>query len=106
MKGRFSLRVEERNNEDADDHGQRNPLRNFQSDEVFRVKVLDDELTPNPRDDDERAVDNRWIFLDQGQQSPDNNPHRNNPKYSPGQNYGDLGRYRDRRQNRVDGKDQ
>ena len=40
------------------------------------VQVLDEQLDADPRDDDERAVDERRIALDQRQQLPDHQPHR------------------------------
>src|SRR5262245_17066055 len=61
----FSSRVDQRNHENEDDDRQREPLRDFQRNVTFRVQVLDQELTPNPRDNDEGAVDDRRIFLDQ-----------------------------------------
>ena len=57
------------------------------------VQELDQELDTDPRDDDERAVDERRIALDERQQPADDEPHRHDAQEAARQDhpiFGDI----------------
>ena len=62
-------------------------------------------LMPTQRDDDERAVDERRIALDERQQLPDHQPHRDDAEDAAGQDHPQLRRHRHGDEDRVDGED-
>ena len=60
---------------------------------------------PTQRDDDERAVDERRIALDERQQLADDQPHRDDAEDAAGQDHPQLRRHRDRDEDRIDRED-
>src|SRR5207249_6340389 len=53
--------VQKRDAENQQDEEQRQPGRDRERHVALRVQELDHQLHTHPRDDDERAVDQRWI---------------------------------------------
>ena len=100
-----AARVEVGASEDDHDQAQRQPLRYLEGDEVHLVQVLDHQLDADPRDDDEGAVDERRVALDERQQLADQHPHRDDAEEAAGDDHPQLVRHRDRDQDRVDGED-
>ena len=98
-------RVGQRNAEDHDDQAERHPLVDAETDEADAVQVLHQQLDPDPRDDDERAVDERRVAADERQQLADHQAHRDDAEDPAGDDDPDLVRHRDRDEDRVDGKD-
>ena len=54
------------------------------------VQVLDTQLDAHPRDDDEGAVYERRIALNQGDQLSDHQPHRDDPQNAAGHDHPQL----------------
>src|SRR5688572_5420057 len=74
-------------------------------DVTSRVQILEHELEADPRNDDERAIDQRWIPVDQHEQLTDYEPHRDNSEDSPRYDDPQLVRHRDRDEDGINGKD-
>ena len=97
-------RVEKRDGENHDDQAERQPLGDLEADVALGMQELDQQLDADPADDDERAVDERRIALDERQQLADDQPHHDDAEDAAGQNDPELRRHRDGDENRVDGE--
>ena len=102
----MSSRVHQRHDKNHHDQNQREPLRHHERHPALPVRVFDQQLHTDPRNDDERAVHNRRIALDERHHLSHDHPHGDDAENAAAQHHPFLRRHGDRRENRIDRKDE